>query len=231
MIEEMIGAIETSIEKVKKKYYGVTSGTVINPLDPLGNGRVQVQLPMIDSLDLSPWCRIAAPFGGPMHGFYFIPNVGDKVLVAFEQGDVNNPYIVGSLWNSTTHRTPLASPIPQIRAIRTLVGNQLVFTEVPPSVTLQTGPTPPQALPAPPTPTGPYQTLFMSPAGIQMTSPTPIQLISPAGVNIIVGANIISVTPAGITITGTPNLTLSAAATMNLTAPAINITGGLVKIN
>jgi hypothetical protein len=63
MIEEMIGAIETSIEKVKKKYYGVTSGTVINPLDPLGNGRVQVQLPMIDSLDLSPWCRIAAPFG------------------------------------------------------------------------------------------------------------------------------------------------------------------------
>jgi type VI secretion system (T6SS) baseplate-like injector VgrG len=231
MIEETIGNMETSIEKAKKKYYGVATGTVINPLDPLGVGRVQVQLPMIDSLDLSPWCRVAAPFGGPMHGFYFIPNLGDQVLVAFEQGDVNNPYIIGSLWNATTHRTPLPSPIPQIRAIRTLVGNQLVFTEIPPSVTLQNGPTPPQVLPSPPTPTGPYQTIFMSPAGIQMTSPTPIQLISPAGVNIIVGANIISVTPAGITITGTPNLTLAAAATMNLTAPAINITGGLVKIN
>ena len=231
MIEEMIGNMETSIEKAKKKYYGVTTGTVISPLDPLGVGRVQVQLPMIDSLDLSPWCRVAAPFGGPMHGFYFIPNPGDQVLVAFEQGDVNNPYIIGSLWNATTHRAPMPSPLPQIRAIRTLVGNQLVFTEAPPSVTLQTGPTPPQVLPSPPTPTGPYQTIFMSPAGIQMTSPTPIQIMSPAGVNIIVGANIINVSPAGITITGTPNLNLVAGATMNLTAPAINITGGLVKIN
>ena len=231
MIEETIGNMETSIEKAKKKYYGVATGTVINPLDPLGVGRVQVQLPMIDSLDLSPWCRVAAPFGGPFHGFYFIPNLGDQVLVAFEQGDVNNPYIIGSLWNATTHQTPLPSPIPQIRGIRTLVGNQIVFTEAPPSVTIQTGPTPPKIMPAPPTPTGPYQTIMMSTAGIQIMSPTPIQIISPAGIQIIAGTNIINLTPDGITITGTPNLNLVAGAAMNLTAPAINITGGLVKIN
>ena len=230
MIEETIGNLETSVEEAKKKYYGVTVGKVINPLDPMMLGRVQVQLPFIDSLDLSPWCRIAQPMAGLMHGFYFIPNLNDEVLVVFEHGDVNAPYIIGSLWNAMAP-PPLQSPIPQIRAIRTLAGNQIVFTEVPPSVTIQTGPTPPAVLPAPPTPTGPYQTIMMSTAGIQIMSPTPIQIMSPAGIQIIAGTNIINLTPDGITITGAPNLNLVAAGTMNLTAPAINITGGLVKIN
>lgn len=230
MIEEMISNIETSVEESKKKYYGVTVGKVINPLDPMMLGRVQVQLPFIDSLDLSPWARIAMPMAGIMHGFYFIPNLNDEVLVVFEHGDVNAPYIIGSLWNAMAP-PPLQSPVPQIRAIRTLAGNQIVFTEVPPSVTIQTAPTPPAALPAPPTPTGPYQTIMMSSAGIQIMSPTPIQIMSPAGIQIIAGTNIVNLTPDGVTITGTPNLNLVAGGTMNLTAPAINITGGLVKIN
>jgi hypothetical protein len=230
MIEETIGNLETSVEESKKKYYGVTVGKVINPLDPMMLGRVQVQLPFIDSLDLSPWARIALPMAGMLHGTYFIPNLNDEVLVAFEHGDVNAPYIIGSLWNAMAP-PPLQSPIPQIRAIRTLAGNQIVFTEVPPSVTIQTAPTPPSVLPSPPTPTGPYQTIMMSTAGIQIMSPTPIQIMSPAGIQIVAGANIINLTPDGITITGTPNLNLAAAGTLNLTAPAINITGGLVKIN
>ena len=230
MIEETIGNLETSVEESKKKYYGVTVGKVINPLDPMMLGRVQVQLPFIDSLDLSPWARIALPMAGMLHGTYFIPNLNDEVLVAFEHGDVNAPYIIGSLWNAMAP-PPLQSPVPQIRAIRTLAGNQIVFTEVPPSVTIQTAPTPPSVLPSPPTPTGPYQTIMMSTAGIQIMSPTPIQIMSPAGIQIVAGANIINLTPDGITITGAPNLNLAAAGTLNIAAPAINITGGLVKIN
>lgn len=230
MIEEIIGNLETSVEESKKKYYGVTVGKVINPLDPMMLGRVQVQLPFIDSLDLSPWARIALPMAGILHGTYFIPNLNDEVLVAFEHGDVNAPYIIGSLWNAMAP-PPLQSPIPQIRAIRTLAGNQIVFTEVPPSVTIQTAPTPPSVMPSPPTPTGPYQTIMMSTAGIQIMSPTPIQIMSPAGIQIVAGANIINLTPDGITITGAPNLNLAAAGTLNIAAPAVNITGGLVKIN
>ena len=230
MIEETIGNLETSVEESKQKYYGVTVGKVINPLDPMMLGRVQVQLPFIDSLDLSPWARIALPMAGMLHGTYFIPNLNDEVLVAFEHGDVNAPYIIGSLWNAMAP-PPLQSPIPQIRAIRTLAGNQIVFTEVRPSVTIQTAPTPPSVLPSPPTPTGPYQTIMMSTAGIQIMSPTPIQIMSPAGIQIVAGTNIINLTPDGITITGTPNLNLAAAGTLNIAAPAVNITGGLVKIN
>jgi hypothetical protein len=168
---------------------------------------------------------------GMLHGTYLIPNLNDEVLVVFEQGDPNAPYVIGSLWNAMAP-PPLQSPLPQIRAIRTLAGNQLVFTEAPPSVTLQTAPTPPATLPLPPSPAGPHHTVMLSPAGIQMMSPIGVQIMSATGlVNIVVGSNVISVSPAGITITGSPNLTLSATGVLNMTAPAINITGGLVKIN
>jgi hypothetical protein len=62
-------------------------------------------------------------------------------------------------------------------------------------------------------------------------SPTPIQIMSPAGIQIIAGTNIINLTPDGITITGAPNLNLIAAGTLNITGTAVNITGGVVKIN
>src|SRR5262245_6023917 len=132
-----------------KKFYGVAVGKVLNPIDPLMLGRVQVQLPFVDSLDLSPWARIAVPMGGPFHGDYFVPNPGDEVLLVFEHGDINAPYIIGSVWNMMS-RPPLPSPLPQIRTIRTLAGNQIVFSEVPPSVTIQTGPTSPVPVPTPP---------------------------------------------------------------------------------
>ena len=228
MIETALERAETSVEEIKKKYYGVTVGRVINMLDPMTLGRVQVQLPFIDSLDLSPWARIAVPMAGQLSGFYFIPNIGDEVLVAFEQGDVNVPYIIGSLWNAAAP-PPMPSPVPQIRAIRTLTGNQIVFTEAPPSITVQTAPTPPTVLPTPPSPTGPHQTVSLNPAGVQV--------MTPIGVQIVVGTNTVTVTPAGIVISGASvNIaavgTLSlAGATVNITGGAINITGGLVKIN
>ncbi len=231
MIEDTMDRMESSIEEVKKKFYGVTVGKVINLLDPMTLSRVQVQLPFIDSLDLGPWARVAVPMAGITHGTYFIPNIGDEVLVAFEHGDVNAPYIIGCLWNAMS-LPPLPSPLPQIRAIRTLTGNQLVFTEAPPSVTIQTAPTPPVTLPLPPSPAGPHHTIMLSPAGIQIMSPVGVQIMSAApNIRIVAGTNVINITPDGITITGTPNLNLTATATLNLTAPAVNITGGLVKIN
>lgn len=207
MIEKTLERMDESIEDVQRKFYGVAVGKVINVLDPMTLGRVQVQLPFLDSLDLSPWARVAAPMAGILHGMYFIPNIGDEVLVAFEQGDVNVPYIIGSLWNAMAP-PPLQSPLPQIRAIRTLVGNQIVFTEAPPTITLQSGPTAPAVLPMPPTPVGPA-TIILTTTGIQ----------------IIFGLSLISLTSAGITITGTPTINLGATGSINLTAPNITING------
>jgi len=206
-MEETLTQLSDKIDQAKRKFYGVTVGRVINPLDPLTLGRLQVQLPMIDDVELSPWARVAVPMAGITHGHYFIPNVGDEVLVAFENGELSAPYIIGSLWNATAP-PPLPSPVPQIRAIRTLAGNQIVFTEAPPAVTIQSGPTPPAAIPAPPTPAGP-----------------PTVILAPTGVQILFGLSIVNMTPDGITITGTPNLNLTATASINITAPTVTING------
>lgn len=210
MIEELLERLEASAESKDTKFYGVTVGKVINPLDPMSLGRVQVQLPFIDSLDLQPWARVAVPMAGPFSGTYFIPNVGDEVLVAFEHGDSGVPYIIGSLWNAIS-RPPLPSPVPQIRTIRTLVGNQIVFEDVPPAITIQTSPTPPVPIPLPGSPTGPHQTIRISPAGVEVTSPVSIRmqvgtntlLISPAGITLQVGSNVVNITPQGVSVAGT----------------------------
>jgi len=229
MIEETLGRAASALLDDSDRVYGVVVGRVINMLDPMTLGRLQVQLPFIDSLDLSPWARVAVPMAGILHGSYFIPDLGDEVLVAFEHGDVSAPYIIGCLWNAMAP-PPLPSPVPQIRAIRTLTGNQIVFTEVPPSLTLQTGPTPPAVIPAPPSPAGPYQTIMMSSAGIQIMSPTPIQIVCPTGIQIICGANVISLDPSGITIVAT-QLSMVAGTSINIVATEVDIKGGMTKIN
>jgi hypothetical protein len=206
MTTGLFGQLTEAIDEARGRFYGVTVGTVINLADPMMLGRVQVQLSFIDDLDLSPWARVAVPMAGIAHGSYFIPNIGDEVLVVFEQGDAQVPYIIGSLWNAMAP-PPFPSPIPQVRTLRTLVGNQIVFSEVPPTITIQSGPTPPATIPAPPTPAGP-PTIIMSPAGIQ----------------IIFGKSVINMTEQGIDIIGTPNLNLTATGVINITGSSVNIT-------
>jgi phage baseplate assembly protein gpV len=220
-LENMVGEVDESITELSRKFPGVVTGRVINLLDPLMLGRVQVQLPFIDALDLSPWARVATPMAGLLHGHYFLPNVGDEVLVAFEHGDVRAPYVIGSLWTAIA-RPPLPSPVPQIRAIRTIGGNQVVFTELPPSITIQTN-APPSVLPAPGLPTGPHQTISITPAGVQITTPVMVDVgvattkinVTPGSVVVTMGGNTVSLTPAGVQIRG-PTVTIQSDGPLTL---------------
>lgn len=78
---------------------GVVVGVVTNAQDPEGMGRVKVKFPWLSDTDESTWARIAAPMAGKERGFYFLPEVDDEVLVAFEHGDLRFPYVLGALWN------------------------------------------------------------------------------------------------------------------------------------
>jgi uncharacterized protein involved in type VI secretion and phage assembly len=79
--------------------YGVSVGIVTNNQDPEGLGRVKVSLPWLSEEHESHWARIVTPMAGPERGLYCLPEVDDEVLVAFEQGDVRFPYVLGALWN------------------------------------------------------------------------------------------------------------------------------------
>lgn len=78
---------------------GVVIGLVTNNEDPDGLGRVKVKFPWLTDEHESAWARIASPMAGAERGFFYLPEVNDEVLVAFEHGDINYPYIVGVLWN------------------------------------------------------------------------------------------------------------------------------------
>ena len=136
-MEQTLSRISECIEDGRNKFYGVVVGTVVDVLDPLMLGRVQVRLPFIDDNDSSPWARVAVPMAGSEHGFYFIPNDGDEVLVAFEHGETNAPYVIGSLWNATA-TPPELSPLPQKRMIKTPLGNHITFEDLPPAITVET---------------------------------------------------------------------------------------------
>ena len=78
---------------------GVVIGLVTDLSDPEGLGRIRVSFPWLGDNVQSNWARIAAPMAGGERGVFFQPEIGDEALVAFEQGEVRSPYILGFLWN------------------------------------------------------------------------------------------------------------------------------------
>lgn len=81
------------------RYFGVAFAVVTNNKDPDGLGRVKVKLPWMADTAESDWARVVTPMAGAARGFYFLPEVDDEVLVAFEHGNPESPYVLGALWN------------------------------------------------------------------------------------------------------------------------------------
>ncbi|NLW46372.1 MAG: phage tail protein [Firmicutes bacterium] len=86
-------------QKNKSKISGVVIGIVTNNQDPEELGRVKVKLPRLSGEDESNWARVATFMAGNERGAFFLPEIDDEVLVAFEHGDINIPYVIGALWN------------------------------------------------------------------------------------------------------------------------------------
>jgi uncharacterized protein involved in type VI secretion and phage assembly len=78
---------------------GVAVGIVTDNEDPKDLGRVKLRFPWRDADDESHWARIATEMAGDGYGSYFLPEIDDEVLVAFGNGDIHEPFVIGSLWN------------------------------------------------------------------------------------------------------------------------------------
>jgi type VI secretion system secreted protein VgrG len=94
--------------------------------DPDKLGRVKVKFFWQPNGAESPWIRIANPHAGPESGFHFIPEVDEEVMVGFESGDAEKPYILGSIYNG--QRKPAGSwgsSGNDVKAIRTRSGNTI----------------------------------------------------------------------------------------------------------
>ncbi|MEU8816748.1 phage baseplate assembly protein V [Actinoplanes sp. NPDC048796] len=78
---------------------GLAVGEVTDNKDPQNLARVRVRLPWHEAGDNSFWARLAMPMAGGGRGLYFLPEVGDEVLVAAESSDPGHLYVLGVLWN------------------------------------------------------------------------------------------------------------------------------------
>ena len=82
---------------------GVVTGIVTSNSDPENLGRVQVKypwLPKMNSSELSScWARLTFVGGGAERGIVFLPEIDDEVLLAFENGDMSSPFVLGVLYN------------------------------------------------------------------------------------------------------------------------------------
>jgi uncharacterized protein involved in type VI secretion and phage assembly len=109
---------------------GVVVAIVSENKDSSGLGRVKVNFPWFDASGESYWARVATPMGGKNRGIYFLPEVGDEVLVAFERGDLRFPYVVGSLWNGAD-KSPASNDDGNndVRLVHTRKGHKLTFND------------------------------------------------------------------------------------------------------
>ncbi len=112
------------------RIYGVVIGIVTNNEDASGQGRVKVRFPWLSDEDESNWARVAAPMAGKGMGLYFLPEIDDEVLVAFEHGRVDRPFIIGALWNGKdTPPTDNADGKNNIRVIKSRSGHTITLDD------------------------------------------------------------------------------------------------------
>ncbi len=116
-----------------RTWSGLVPARVTAHNDPKKMGRIQVQF-FWQQDGPTHWARATSPHAGPDRGFMFLPEIGDEVAVAFEDGDPERPVILGSFWNGV-HQAPRADfrggdvADNAVKRIMTRSGNRLQMTD------------------------------------------------------------------------------------------------------
>jgi uncharacterized protein involved in type VI secretion and phage assembly len=116
------------------KFYGKYRATVVNNVDPMQIGRIQVTVPDVSNLIPSTWAMPCFPIAGKQMGAYLIPQVGSGVWVEFEQGDSDFPVWTGCYYGSVAEVPALAlagNPASPNIVFQTTAQNALVISDLP----------------------------------------------------------------------------------------------------
>lgn len=106
--------------------------------DPGTEFRIQVSLPLLEAEKDEYWARLASPYASKEFGAYFIPEIGDEVLIGFLNGDPSNPVILGSLYSSQHKMAfPLAAEN-NVKAFTTRTKMEIHFDEEKKVITVKT---------------------------------------------------------------------------------------------
>jgi uncharacterized protein involved in type VI secretion and phage assembly len=102
---------------------GVAVGIVTSNADPSHRGRVKVRLPALSADVESTWASVVTPMAGPDRGLRLLPEEGDTVVVAFEDGDINRPFVLGAFWAGSQEPPQGDDPGNDLRLLRSRSGH------------------------------------------------------------------------------------------------------------
>ena len=132
IMDEIAAKQVTKSETGDNRLLGVVVGVVAKNYDQQMPGRICVQIPVRDDkANELKWARLAMPSSGTEWGHYFLPEVGDQVLLAFEHGNIEKPYVIGCVpKDSNKFLTGSVHEKNQIKRIVTKNGSTIQFDDV-----------------------------------------------------------------------------------------------------
>lgn len=233
---------------------GVVSAVVTDIHDPLRMGRVKLRFPWLDDDYVSDWARTVQhggvsvlgglehgggsghiPAGSPGSGGFIGYAVNDEVLVTFDRGDFDQPYVIGGLYNGVNKPTKLSvdnlvskDGIPNVLAVSSRRGNRLELLDdelaMRTGVKLLTG--------------DEEQSVHLDKsentiAVKNATGPITIESRTPVGgVTVRAGSTSITMTPEGaVSIYGATAVSLTSDVAMSLKATEMNLTAPLINVD
>jgi uncharacterized protein involved in type VI secretion and phage assembly len=187
------------------RWYGVYPALVTDLRDPDGQGRVKVSLPWAadpDGASYLSWARLSTLMAGNGRGTWFVPEVGDEVLIGFEAGDPRRPFVLGALWNGSDKPPESMDGAGRndVRVIHSRSGHEVRLDDT----------------------SGQEKVVVSTPGGQKVTlsdSPSSVEVVDANG-------NVVRLTSTGITITSSGEVSVSAS-TAKISAGTLTVDAGM----
>jgi len=188
---------------------GVFLAEVGDIVDPQNLARVQVRLHGangVDGQDMPLWARLLSAGAGDDRGMYWVPDVGDLVVVAFVQGDVRFPVVLGGLWNGNAAppENMDSGGLNNLKVMRSRMGVKVTLDDT----------------------AGQEQMILETPGGQKLTlkdGPGSCELIDSNG-------NSIKLETSGITVTASAQVKVEAA-TVEVSAGMVTVNAGMSRFS
>ena len=104
------------------------SAMVTDNHDPKGLGRVRVKFHWMNGTEKTPWIRVTSPHGGGGKGMFFIPEVGEEVIIGFEGDSPIKPYVIGTVYHGKASNT-YSNSANDVKALQTRSGNKVIMND------------------------------------------------------------------------------------------------------
>ncbi len=188
-------------------FYGVYPALVVDLQDPDNQGRVKVRLPWSPDADggaYEVWARLAVLMAGNNRGTWFIPDVNDEVLIAFEGGNPRRPYVLGGLWNGSDRPPESMDANNTLKTILSREGIRITMDDT----------------------SGAVKLTLETPGGHSVVLDDGQRSLTAADSN----GNSIKMEAQGITVTAVSKVTVNAP-TVNVSAGMVNVDAGMSKFS